>query len=164
KYPEDGSPQGGTVIHPPFVDPDPDYPTQKTAISTPRLPGTIFVPDVDEGYWDSYIFVYSEDPGDTHNYQNAIDSSHSTTTFEDTSRMKAGMYDPSRGEALQFDTLLAGVRQDKSYATWAGMGTDFLWKSDTVFDQDRKVIVGGEVYSIAYLVTPDVPGLPPVTQ
>src|SRR5262249_13020880 len=34
----------------------------------------------------------------------------------------------------------------------------------TVFDQDRKVIVGGEVYSIAYLVTPDVPGLPPVTQ
>jgi hypothetical protein len=34
------------------------------------------------------------------------------------------------GDAFEFDTLLAGVRSDGTYQTWAGLGTDFLWKSN----------------------------------
>ena len=38
-------------------------------------------------------------------------------------------------------------------ATWAGIGTNFLWKSNAVTS---------DIYDVAYLSTPDASGLPPV--
>ena len=121
----------GTVLSLPLLDPDPDYPHSGIVIKLSNVvPITTGIITLPVGM-DNKPFYYNENSIMNINNVSAH-TSQTVLTFFDSPREPHNLLDLF-GSQVSFQTQLVGVKADGSYVTWAGLGTNFTWSSNSTY-------------------------------